>query len=139
MVDVDAYKSYNDHYGHQRGDDCLRKIAQAIASLAMRPTDVVARYGGEEFALILKDTDQQGALVVAERLRQEVENLRIPHLACSTGIVTVSAGVAAQRPSEGGDASGLVAAADGALYAAKRRGRNRSCVAGANDVARTPA
>jgi diguanylate cyclase (GGDEF)-like protein/PAS domain S-box-containing protein len=134
MVDVDAYKSYNDHYGHQRGDDCLRTIAQTIASSAMRPADVVARYGGEEFALILKDSDEEGALVVAERIRRAVENLRIPHLACSIGVVTVSLGVAVQRPGEGDDGSGVVAAADRALYAAKRQGRNRTCVAHADDV-----
>jgi diguanylate cyclase (GGDEF)-like protein/PAS domain S-box-containing protein len=134
MADIDAYKNYNDHYGHQGGDDCLRAIAQAIASAARRPTDVVARYGGEEFALILQDTDQEGALVVAERIRTGVENLRIPHLACPTGIVTISVGVAAQRTSEGGEGSGLVAAADRALYAAKRLGRNRTCAVDA-DVA----
>lgn len=128
MVDVDAYKRYNDHYGHQAGDDCLRTIAQAIASSSRRPTDVISRYGGEEFALILKETDQQGALVVAERIRRAVENLRIPHPASSTGVVTVSLGVAAQRPSGGDDGRSLVAAADRALYAAKRRGRNRACV-----------
>lgn len=129
MVDVDDYKRYNDHYGHQAGDDCLRTIAQAIDSSARRPTDVIARYGGEEFALILKDTDGQGALVVAERIRRAVENLRIPHPASSTGVVTVSLGVAARRPSGGDDGRSLVAAADRALYAAKRRGRNRTCVA----------
>ena len=130
MVDVDAYKRYNDHYGHQAGDDCLRIIAQAIASSARRPTDVVARYGGEEFALILKDTNQEGALVVAERIRQAVESLRIPHPASSAGIVTVSLGVAAHKPNGGDDGRSLVAAADRGLYAAKRRGRNQACMAG---------
>ncbi len=129
MVDVDAYKSYNDHYGHQGGDDCLRTIAQAIAHLARRPSDVMARYGGEEFALILKETGQQEALLVAERIRKGIENLQIPHMACEAGIVTISVGVAARLPREGGSASELVAAADGALYAAKRRGRNRTCAA----------
>ncbi|WP_233809529.1 bifunctional diguanylate cyclase/phosphodiesterase [Paraburkholderia sp. HP33-1] len=129
MADVDAYKSYNDHYGHRAGDECLRAIAQTIASSARRPSDVVARYGGEEFGLILKETDQQGALVVAERIRQGVENLRIPHAASGTGIVTVSLGVAVQRAADGGDGSGLVEAADRALYTAKRRGRNQTCVA----------
>ena len=127
MIDIDAYKNYNDHYGHQRGDECLRQVAQAIASAARRPTDVVARYGGEEFALILADTDQHGALIVAERIRTGIENLRIPHPACPTGIVTISGGVAAQRPGQDGDGSALVAAADRALYAAKQRGRNRTC------------
>jgi diguanylate cyclase (GGDEF)-like protein/PAS domain S-box-containing protein len=139
MIDIDAYKSYNDHYGHRNGDDCLRAVARAIDSLTMRPTDIVARYGGEEFALILRDTDQQGALIVAERIREGVESLRIPHLACDIGIVTVSIGVAAQRPKAGSDASDLVEAADKALYVAKRGGRNRTCAAGTDDVGHTPA
>jgi diguanylate cyclase (GGDEF)-like protein/PAS domain S-box-containing protein len=133
MVDVDAYKSYNDHYGHQRGDDCLRKIAQTIATAARRPTDIAARYGGEEFALVLKDTDPHGARVVAERIRLAVESLQIPHLASDAGVVTVSAGVAALQPRQGDDAVSLVAAADRALYAAKRLGRNQTCVADAQD------
>ena len=134
MVDVDAYKSYNDHYGHQGGDDCLRTIAQAIANLARRPADVMARYGGEEFALILKETGQQDALLVAERIRQGIEALQLPHAASGAGIVTISVGVAARRPCEGGTASELVAAADRALYAAKKGGRNRTCVADMYDV-----
>ncbi len=128
MIDIDAFKSYNDHDGHQSGDECLRRVAQAIASAARRPTDIAARYGGEEFALILADTDQHGALIVAERIRAGIENLRIPHPACQTGIVTISVGVAAQRPGEDGDGSALVAAADKALYSAKQRGRNRACM-----------
>jgi diguanylate cyclase (GGDEF)-like protein/PAS domain S-box-containing protein len=139
MIDIDAYKSYNDHYGHRNGDDCLRVVARAIDSLTMRPTDIVARYGGEEFALILRDIDQQGALTVAERIRKGVESLRIPHLACATGIITVSVGVAAQRPRADSDESGLVEAADRALYVAKRGGRNRTCAAGTDDVGHTPA
>lgn len=127
MIDIDAFKDYNDHYGHQGGDECLRTIAQSIASAARRPTDVAARYGGEEFALILQNTDHRGALVVAERIRTGVENLRIPHLACPAGIVTISVGVAAQKAGEGGDGRGLVAAADRALYTAKQQGRNRTC------------
>ena len=134
IADVDVYKNFNDHYGHQAGDECLRTIAQTIASSAKRPTDVVARYGGEEFGLILRDTDRQGALVVAERIRQEVENLRIPHAASDTGIVTISLGVAAQRTGEDGDGRGLVDAADRALYVAKRRGRNQTCVADPDGV-----
>lgn len=137
MIDVDAYKNYNDHYGHQRGDDCLRKIAQTIASAARRPTDIAARYGGEEFALVLKDTDPHGARVVAERIRLAVESLQIPHLASDAGVVTVSVGVAGQQPAQGSDAASLVAAADRALYLAKRRGRNQTCVAEADDPGHT--
>jgi diguanylate cyclase (GGDEF)-like protein/PAS domain S-box-containing protein len=134
MIDIDAYKNYNDHYGHQSGDDCLRRVAQAIASAARRPTDVVARYGGEEFALILADTDQHGALIVAERIRTGIERLRIAHPTGPSGIVTISAGVAAQRPGDDADRSALVAAADRALYGAKQRGRNRTCVVDADVV-----
>jgi diguanylate cyclase (GGDEF)-like protein len=134
MIDIDAYKSFNDHYGHQRGDDCLRMIAQAIALSARRPTDIVARYGGEEFALILRDTDLHGARRVAERIRLAVEALQVPHLASPAGVVTVSLGVAAQQPRKGGDANGLVAAADRALYVAKRLGRNQICVADSDDA-----
>jgi diguanylate cyclase (GGDEF)-like protein len=134
MVDVDRYKSYNDRYGHQAGDECLRTVAQAIASSAKRPADIVVRYGGDEFALILKDTDPDGARVVSERIRQAVESLQIPHIASAAGIVTVSCGAAAQRPDSGGDSLNLVMAADKALYAAKRRGRNQTCVAGVDDA-----
>jgi diguanylate cyclase (GGDEF)-like protein/PAS domain S-box-containing protein len=129
MVDVDGFKSYNDHYGHQQGDECLRIVAQTIASSAAHLTDRVARYGGEEFALVLEDTDRETALAVAENVRQGVERLRIPHLVSPVGIVTVSLGVAAQRPDHSSDASGLVAAADRALYSAKRLGRNQTCIA----------
>jgi diguanylate cyclase (GGDEF)-like protein len=134
MVDIDGYKSYNDRYGHQAGDECMRTVAQAIASSAKRPADIVARYGGDEFALILKDTDLDGARVVSERIRQAIESLQIPHVASPVGIVTVSCGVAAQRPGGSGDSLNLVAAADRALYAAKRRGRNRTCAAWADDA-----
>jgi diguanylate cyclase (GGDEF)-like protein/PAS domain S-box-containing protein len=133
MVDIDGYKSYNDRYGHQAGDECVRAIAQAIASSAKRPGDTVARYGGDEFALILKETDPDGARVVSERIRQAVESLQIPHVASAAGIVTVSCGVAAQQVDSGGDSLNLVATADRALYTAKRRGRNQTCVAGADD------
>ncbi|MGF6726533.1 diguanylate cyclase (GGDEF)-like protein/PAS domain S-box-containing protein [Paraburkholderia sp. GAS41] len=129
MIDIDAYKSYNDHYGHQRGDECLRTIAQTIAMSARRPTDIVARYGGEEFALILRETDLHGGRVVAERIRRAVEGLQVPHLASPVGMVTISLGVAALQPREGGDAASLVAAADRALYEAKRRGRNQTFAA----------
>jgi diguanylate cyclase (GGDEF)-like protein len=132
MMDVDAYKSYNDFYGHQRGDECLRTLAEAIASSATRSTDIVARYGGEEFSLILRDTNQEGALVVAERIRHRIERLRIPHEASSSGIVTISLGVAAMRARDDGAPTLLVGAADRALYAAKRQGRNCTCAA--NDI-----
>ncbi|WP_175425508.1 bifunctional diguanylate cyclase/phosphodiesterase [Trinickia violacea] len=129
MADVDAYKSYNDCYGHQRGDDCLRTVAAAILSSASRVTDTVARYGGEEFALILPDTDGEGALIVAERIRRAVECLGIPHEASSSGVVTISVGVAVTQSGQDSDPAMLVGAADRALYTAKRQGRNCICVA----------
>jgi diguanylate cyclase (GGDEF)-like protein/PAS domain S-box-containing protein len=129
MADVDAYKSYNDRFGHQRGDECLRTVAAAISSATSRATDTVARYGGEEFALILPDTDGAGALIVAERIRRAVECLGIPHEASSPGIVTISVGVAATQAGQDSDPAMLVGAADRALYAAKQQGRNCICVA----------
>ncbi|WP_394365135.1 diguanylate cyclase [Paraburkholderia kirstenboschensis] len=107
----------------------MRAISQTIAASVKRPTDVFARYGGKEFALVLKNTDHEGALLVGERIRRAVEGLQIRHLACGAGIVTVSCGVAAKQPYDGGDGSRLVAAADRALYTAKRAGRNRTCLA----------
>ncbi|MGF6837891.1 diguanylate cyclase (GGDEF)-like protein/PAS domain S-box-containing protein [Paraburkholderia youngii] len=133
MSDVDAYKKYNDFYGHQSGDECLRIVASAIASSAARFTDTVARYGGEEFALILRDTDREGAVAVAERIRRSVESLHLPHAGSESGIVTISLGVAAFHSNEHRDPTLLVAAADRALYAAKRQGRNCTCVADGAD------
>jgi diguanylate cyclase (GGDEF)-like protein/PAS domain S-box-containing protein len=125
MVDVDHYKSYNDSYGHQAGDECLRVIASAISSAAGRSSDVVGRYGGEEFTLILRNADAAGARVVAERIREKIEELRLPHASSPFGLVTLSIGVAAQQPTTSSKPSELVEAADRALYAAKRAGRNQ--------------
>lgn len=126
MTDVDHFKSYNDHLGHQAGDDCLRRVARAHAAIVSRPGDLAARYGGEEFALILPDTDLNGAEAVAQRLRASVEELRLPHPASSVGpTVTISAGVASIIPATVGVAADLIAAADRALYQAKQTGRNR--------------
>jgi diguanylate cyclase (GGDEF)-like protein len=115
MVDVDEFKSYNDRYGHLAGDDCLRAVARAIASTTQRSNDLIARFGGEEFTVLLPDTDADGALRVAERMRAAVESL---------GYVTASFGVAAASSAERGDPASLVRAADDALYAAKAAGRN---------------
>jgi diguanylate cyclase (GGDEF)-like protein len=125
MCDVDFFKQYNDCYGHQAGDECLRAVAQALANRVKRPTDLVARYGGEEFAVILPDTDREGACRLAEAMRQDIQQLAIEHRA-GIGVVTLSMGVAtvmAARSAPGPLA--LVRAADGALYEAKARGRNR--------------
>ena len=126
MIDIDSFKAYNDHYGHLEGDDCLRRVAQAMASCIMRPADFVARYGGEEFIVLLPNTSGEGAMLVAERLRQAVEKETIPHAYSLAGkMVSVSLGVA--EKTEGQTADGLLEAADKNLYKAKGGGRNQVC------------
>ncbi|WP_439816717.1 GGDEF domain-containing protein [Zavarzinia sp. CC-PAN008] len=128
MVDVDHFKSYNDTAGHSFGDDCLRVVAQALAGAArLARNDVVARYGGEEFGVILHDAGPLDATTAAERLRQAVIDMALPHPGRPGTIVTVSVGVAALDAAATADGTGplqLVAAADKALYRAKGRGRN---------------
>lgn len=126
LIDVDHFKSYNDHYGHQAGDEALRRVAQAIQTFASRPHDVLARYGGEEFAAVLHDADEQQSRQVAERMRRAVEELNIEHQGSRTfGRVTVSIGVAAIKPSHDRTVQGALQLADQALYDAKTHGRNR--------------
>src|SRR5215831_3645125 len=124
MIDVDHFKLFNDRYGHVAGDRCLRQVGKTLMSFAGRPGDLPARYGGEEFALLLPGATLAGARVVAERLRRAVEELCIANADSPIGQVTVSIGVAAQVPSRGETAEGLIEAADAGLYAAKRGGRN---------------
>ncbi len=124
MVDVDNFKQYNDAYGHLGGDECLQRIANAVAS-EMRANDLVARYGGEEFAVILPNQALKGAAIVAERIRCRVEQLHLPNLGSDAHVVTVSIGAATALPSVDTDPSQLVATADSALYRAKHMGRNR--------------
>jgi diguanylate cyclase (GGDEF)-like protein len=126
MVDVDSFKNYNDTYGHQAGDECLRKIAEVLRRTAHRATDLAARYGGEEFAVLLPLTEKEGAIYVAETIRGEVEELRLPHAASGvTPWVTVSVGVAFTVPELSQPHETLIADADSALYQAKHSGRNR--------------
>lgn len=126
MIDVDHFKRYNDAYGHLAGDDCLKKIATVLSTAAFRPSDVVARYGGEEFAVILPSIDEQGATIVASRIREGVANLAIPHVSGEEGgVVTVSLGVATVTPEPSMKHDDLIAWADRALYQAKHAGRNR--------------
>jgi diguanylate cyclase (GGDEF)-like protein len=126
LLDIDAFKPFNDTYGHLRGDECLRQVAAALAGALGRAGDLVARYGGEEFAALLSGVAADEAAVVAERLRANVQALRLPHGASpAAGVVTISGGVATLTPTERGDPATLVAAADQALYDAKRLGRNR--------------
>ena len=126
LTDIDHFKPYNDNYGHQGGDEVLRRVAQTIGQGAHRPGDLAARYGGEEFAIILPDTDPQGAEMVAEKIRKSVEDLAIQHAFSSAAdYVTISMGVASIIPREGGLPSVLIEAADEALSEAKHTGRNR--------------
>jgi len=125
MADIDFFKRLNDTYGHPRGDECLKRVASAIAESGHRPGDCAARYGGEEFGMVLPDTDAEGAAHTAERVRAAVESMKLEHAASPLGIVTVSLGAAAVVPAEGTTAADLVAAADRALYTAKESGRNR--------------
>ncbi len=124
LIDADHFKAYNDAWGHPAGDGCLRAIADAITAGARHPADLAARYGGEEMALILPNTDLDGAVAVAERIRQAVEELRIPHPTSATGVVTVSVGVAMVAGGSEQAAAALIERADRALYAAKAGGRN---------------
>jgi diguanylate cyclase (GGDEF)-like protein len=134
MIDVDHFKLFNDRYGHVEGDACLRRVGKLLMNVACRPGDLPARYGGEEFAVLLPGASLAGAHIVAERLRRAVEELCIANADAPLGQVSVSIGLASMVPSLGdkslgdkslGDkAQGLIEAADGGLYAAKRAGRN---------------
>ena len=125
MVDVDHFKKYNDHYGHQQGDRCLREVAGAIARCLRRPPDAIARYGGEEFVAILPHEDVEGAKHVAQRMLDAVRGLALPHAGSPIGHVTISIGIAAAVPHQGSPESIIVTAADAELYRAKAGGRNR--------------
>ncbi|MGC9506276.1 diguanylate cyclase domain-containing protein [Baaleninema sp.] len=130
LSDVDRFKAYNDTYGHQAGDLCLQKVAEALRETVTHPRDLVARYGGEEFAVVLPQTEGAGAIRVAQRLRNAVRDLRIPHKSGGIGkIVTLSLGLSSLVPDERGSpsASDAIAAADLALYRAKSQGRDRLC------------
>lgn len=124
MLDVDMFKAYNDHYGHQAGDECLRAVATALRSSSQRSGDLLARYGGEEFVLIV-DADQHGALQLAEKLRAAVEDIKLPHARSPSGQVTASIGLATLVPDPATTPDTLLRLADEALYQAKADGRNR--------------
>jgi two-component system chemotaxis family response regulator WspR len=129
LCDVDHFKSYNDTLGHQAGDLCLKKVAAVLTEQLKRPADLAARYGGEEFAILLPDTDIDGAKVLAESCRVQLERLALEHPGSAAGIVTMSIGVSSAVPTRHGSADELVADADKALYAAKDAGRNRVMMA----------
>ncbi len=126
MMDIDYFKAYNDTYGHQQGDSCLQKVAEAISKAVRRPGDLVARYGGEEFVVVLPNTNIEGGLRVAENIKTEIEALKIPHQASAvSNYVTSSLGIADSNCSEKSHPEILIQAADIALYNAKNIGRNR--------------
>lgn len=128
MIDIDHFKRFNDQYGHQEGDVCLKSVASAIQLHIFRPHDMVARYGGEEFACLLPGCDLTAGTLKAEELRKAVAGLGIPHTGSPpAGVVTISIGVATLYPQEHDTSDALVSAADTALYRAKTSGRNRVC------------
>ncbi len=130
MIDIDNFKNYNDLYGHQAGDDCLKKVASTISETVYRPGDLAARYGGEEFVVILPDTDKEGIYEVAERIKQEIESLDIEHNDSPVADhVTVSIGVAVSKVKSKDDGERIVKLADQALYQAKKNGRNQTVIA----------
>jgi diguanylate cyclase (GGDEF)-like protein len=125
MLDIDYFKLFNDKYGHQAGDDCLKQVAAQIARAAPRASDLAARYGGEEFMLVLGETDMDGAMWIAERLRQMVVDLKVTHYATDSKFVSVSCGVVSVMPDDKLSLETLIQSADAALYQAKRGGRDR--------------
>jgi len=126
LMDIDCFKLFNDHYGHQEGDDCLIKIAQTLAGVATRKTDLVARYGGEEFVCILPNTEMEDAKQIAEKFRRSIMEIQIPHEYSAAGSnVTISIGVATVIPEINSNCSLLIKASDEALYRAKANGRNQ--------------
>lgn len=127
LGDVDYFKSYNDTYGHQAGDDCLKQLAHTLERGTRRQTDLVARYGGEEFAVILPNTPAAGAREVAEQIQAQIQGLDLPHIVSPLGHVTMSLGVATMIPTGGQTLEDLIAMADKALYQAKLTGRSRIC------------
>ncbi len=129
MIDVDAFKKYNDNYGHANGDKCLKRVAVTLTGALRRPTDFIARYGGEEFAAVLSDTSVPGAKRLAETMCEQVAAMKIPHAhAAHANHVTISLGLATTTPSDASTPGQLVESADSALYQAKELGRNQAFV-----------
>jgi len=128
MIDIDHFKLYNDNYGHQMGDACLKQVAAAMKRCASRPQDLLARYGGEEFILLLPQEGLDGAEVIAQRILDEVRRLALPHFKSPTAShITVSMGLASVVPPDGSEPGSLIRSADALLYRAKNNGRNRYC------------
>lgn len=124
MIDVDHFKKYNDTYGHQAGDECLKTVAAQVGRATPRATDLAARYGGEEFVLVLGETTIDGAKWVANNIRQHVSDMNLPHTASPLQHITISCGAASIMPRDDLPLETLLKAADKALYMAKAQGRN---------------
>ena len=134
MIDIDYFKNFNDHYGHQAGDDCIRRVVGVLTSCAKRASDAVARYGGEEFAVILPCTEKGNAEMLAEQIRESVEKLKIPHAdSCISDVVTISLGVYSMVPNNSCTVKELIENADKALYHAKEI-RNKVIVFSSPDL-----
>jgi diguanylate cyclase (GGDEF)-like protein len=130
LCDVDFFKNYNDTYGHQAGDACLRAVAQSIKSTVRRAGDLAARYGGEEFVIVMPDTDSKGVWHVADKIRRHLEQVGIPHSKSkAASVVTISCGIATVIPSNASSPQMLIENADRGLYRAKSQGRNCVCEA----------
>lgn len=131
LIDVDFFKQYNDYYGHQTGDDCLKQVAIALNNTIKRTGDLVARYGGEEFAVILPNTNTRGALYLAEQVKLSVARLSLPHAnSVVSSFLTISLGIASLIPSQDLSQEIIIELADRALYQAKQQGRDRIIVSG---------
>jgi diguanylate cyclase (GGDEF)-like protein len=125
MIDIDYFKQYNDHYGHIQGDDCLKRVAKVLSSAASRPRDFLARFGGEEFVMVLPETDEKSAEMIAERCRHLIIEDHIPHAESSVAEeLTVSLGVGTTVPSQDAEPIGFIDEVDKRLYQAKLKGRN---------------
>lgn len=135
LVDVDHFKLYNDHYGHQMGDECLRTVAQALAQCTRRPGELVARYGGEEFVVLLPNSCEDEVLRYGSWICEHVAGLKLPHAASPVAQhVTISVGLCSMAPTTEDSPAALLEAADKALYEAKRSGRNRASLGGAESA-----
>lgn len=129
LGDVDHFKKYNDHYGHLKGDECLRSVGQALATCVHRKIDLVARYGGEEFAILLPTTPAVSALLLAGRVLETVRGLKLPHAGSTTGAhISISLGVCSGIPVKNQPMQALIRSADRALYEAKSKGRNQAVI-----------
>jgi diguanylate cyclase (GGDEF)-like protein len=129
MMDIDHFKKYNDTYGHSMGDACLKSVADVFADCIMRADDFVARYGGEEFVVVLPNTDEEGARVIADKLHESIREQQIPHKASDTAhYVTISIGGITGKVDHSQCEENYIKRADEMLYASKQKGRNQSTI-----------